>query len=75
MAIVLSLPAAGRLAERIVHDAGAPVTSEQIVTRLEALDIDTERAQAGIRLAVTVGRLEAISGDCLRIPARTEAAA
>ena len=39
------------------------MTSEQVVARLEVLEVDRERAEAGVRLAVTAGRLEAITGD------------
>jgi hypothetical protein len=69
---ILSLTAACRLAERIVRQAGQPVPVEQLVSWLEGLEVDVDRAQASIRLAVTVGRLDAVTDDdgvaCIRLP-------
>ena len=57
---MLSLTAAGRLAERIVRKAGEPVPVDELVATLEGYDVDTDRARAGVQLAVVVGRLTAI---------------
>lgn len=69
---ILSLTATSRLAERCVRVEGGAVPVDQLVASLASLDVDVERAQAGIRLAVTVGRLEAVAdehgGSQLRIP-------
>jgi hypothetical protein len=35
---------------------------EELIAALLALDLDEERTAAGVRLAITVGRLAAISG-------------
>lgn len=75
---VLSVVAVCRLAERHVrHAGGEPVPVERVVAWLEAHDIDTERARAGCRLSVTVGRLEdakdAEGRPCLRAPAKAAA--
>lgn len=48
---VLSLTATSRLAERCIRMAGEPMLVSDLIARLESLDVDTERAQAGIRLA------------------------
>ena len=76
---VLSLTATSRLAERCIRLAGEPMLVSDLIARLESLDVDTERAQAGVRLAVTVGRLEAIEDKAgepwLSIPNTLEAAA
>jgi hypothetical protein len=73
---VLSLVAIGRLAERHLRQADQPVPVEQVVRWLvDAFAVDLDRAQAGVRLAVTVGRLEAIGDNdgrpCLQLPNRT----
>jgi len=66
--------ACGRLAERHCRKAGAPVPIEQLVAMLEAHDVLTDRAQASIRLAVTIGRLEAVTDSegntCVRVPTK-----
>ena len=76
---ILSLTATSRYATRLVRKAGEPVAPADLVRWLEALDIDTERAEAGIRLALIGARLEAVTDDdqrpCLAIPDPREAAA
>jgi hypothetical protein len=70
---VLSLTATGRLAERIVRKAGEPMPVDTLVTTLEAHDVETSRARAGIQLAVIVGRLEGTTDNegrqCVTLPA------
>jgi hypothetical protein len=63
----LSLTGSSRYAERIVKGASRPVPAHDVIARLVVLGVDLERAQAGVRLAVTVGRLVHID-DCLRLP-------
>jgi hypothetical protein len=76
---ILSIVACGRLAERHCRKARAPIPIEQLVRMLEAHDVLTDRAQASIRLAVTIGRLEAVTDDdgraCVRLPAARGAVA
>jgi len=76
---VLSLTATSRYATRLVRKAGEPVAATDLIRWLEALDIDAERAQAGVRLATIVGRLEATTDDeqrpCLAIPDEQKRAA
>jgi hypothetical protein len=71
---VLSIVACGRLAERHCREAGEPVLVEQLVRMLEAHDVLTDRAQASIRLAVTIGRLTAVTDEqgrqCVTLPGR-----
>ena len=73
---ILSIVACGRLAERHCRKAGQPLPVEQLVRMLEAHDVLTDRAQASIRLAVTVGRLDAVTDregrQCVQIPDRGE---
>ena len=74
---VLSIVACGRLAERHCRKAGGgPVPIEQLVPMLEAHDVLTDRAPASIRLAVTVGRLDAVTDregrQCVQIPDKGE---
>jgi hypothetical protein len=68
----LSIVACGRLAERHCRKAGKPVPVEQLVSWLEGLDVDVDRARASIRLACTIGRLEAITDSegraCVQLP-------
>ena len=77
---VLSVVAVGRLTERHVREAGQPVPVEEVVRWLvDAVGVADDRARAGVRLAVTVGRLETTTDDddrpSLRIPTEREAAA
>jgi hypothetical protein len=76
---ILSIVACGRLAERHCRKTGEPVPVEQLVHMLEAHDVLTDRAEASIRLAVTIGRLDAVTDDegrqCVTLPdARGEVA-
>lgn len=75
---ILSLTATGRLAERIVRQTGGLVPVEQLVCWLEGLDVETDRARAGVHLATIVGRLDAVDDEgrpCVRLPsARAEVA-
>ncbi len=57
MTTILSLPAVGRLAERYCRQHGQPVPRADLLKQLVLVDIPPDRADAGIRLAVTVGRL------------------
>jgi len=71
MTTILSVVAVGRLAERSVRQAGEPVVVEQVLDSLVSLGVAVDRAEAGIRLATTIGRLESIERDgrtYLRIP-------
>ena len=74
---MLSIVACGRLCERACRQAAAPVPIADFVAMLEAHDVLTDRAEASIRLAVTIGRLEALTDDegqpCVRIPAERAA--
>ncbi len=54
---ILSLPAIGRLAERYCRQHGQPIPRAELVKQLASVDVPPDRADAGIRLAVTVGRL------------------
>ncbi len=54
---ILSLPAVGRLAERHLRQHGQPIPRAQLIKALEAIDVPDDRAAAGIRLAITIGRL------------------
>jgi hypothetical protein len=77
---VLSVVAVGRLAERHVRQPGEPVPVEHVVRWLvDSLGVADDRAHAGARLAVTVGRLEAIEDSngrpCLCLPNERTAAA
>lgn len=68
---VLSLTACSRLATRLVHQAGEPVVAAHLVRQLEQLEIETTRAQAGVRLALIGNRLERVEIDgehYVRIP-------
>jgi len=58
---ILSLPAIGRLAERHVRQHGQPIPRAALVKFLRSIDVDVpdDRADAGVRLAITVGRLAA----------------
>ncbi len=49
--------AVSRLAERHVRHQRDPIAVTELVRTLEALDVDRDRANAGIRLAVDSGRL------------------
>ena len=74
---VLSIVAVGRLAERRVREAGEPVRVEAVVRWLvDSVDVQDDRARAGVRLATYVGRLEGITDDrgraCVRIPEKRE---
>jgi hypothetical protein len=68
---VLSIVACGRLAERHCRKAGGAVPIDALVHMLEAHDVQPDRAQASIRLACTIGRLEATTVEgkpCVRVP-------
>lgn len=54
---ILSLPAVGRVAERHLRQHGQPIPREQLVAWLDSIDVAPERAKAGLRLAITCGRL------------------
>jgi len=54
---ILSLPAVGRVAERRLRQHGQPMPQAELVKWLGTIDVAHERALAGIRLAVTIGRL------------------
>ena len=54
---ILSLPAIGRLAERHVRQHGQPIPRAALVKWLRSIDVPDDRADAGVRLAITVGRL------------------
>ena len=55
---ILSLPAVGRVTERYLRQQhGQPIPRAQLVAWLESVDVAHERAHAGIRLAITIGRL------------------
>jgi len=60
---VLSLVAVGRLAERHIRQATEPVLATALVSWFEHMNVDAERAQAGIRLAVIGARLEQTEVD------------
>ncbi len=68
---ILSLPAIARLAERHVRQHGQPIPRGQLVKSLEMLDVERTRADAGVRLATTVGRL-VDTPNGLAIPALDE---
>ena len=74
---ILSIVACGRLCERTCRQASAPVPISELVEMLEGHDVLTDRAHASIRLATTIGRLEAVTDDegnaCVRIPAERAA--
>jgi hypothetical protein len=76
---VLSLTATSRLAERAVRQAGQTVPVEELVTQLVNLDVEEDRARAGVRLAEIAGRLEVVTDDqdrpCIRLPRELKAAA
>jgi hypothetical protein len=76
---ILSLTAIARLAERRCRQADQPVPLTDLLAWLTDLEVETGQAQAGVRLATIVGRLETVEDDerrpCLRIPNVTEAAA
>jgi hypothetical protein len=75
---ILSLPATARLLERHVRQNG-PATRDQLIGWLVSVDVSHDLAQAGLRLAVTCGRLEPAHDDegtvVYRVPASTERAA
>ena len=54
---ILFLPAIGRLAERYCRQHGLPVPRADLVKQLGSIDVPPDRADAGIRLACTIGRL------------------
>jgi len=54
---VLSLPAVGRVVERHLRQHGQPMPRADLVKWLGTIDVQPERALAGIRLAIIVGRL------------------
>ncbi len=54
---ILSLPAIGRLAERHVRQHGQPIPRAALVKWLTSIDVPDDRADAGLRLACTIGRL------------------
>jgi len=77
MATILSLPAVARLAERHVRDnhaGGLPV--DELVGWLVRVRVAPDRARAGVRLAVTCGRLvAAVDGDGrqgVRVPSQRD---
>ncbi len=53
---ILSLRAVRQHAERYVRQHG-PTPRAELVKALEAIDVPDDRADAGIRLAITIGRL------------------
>lgn len=59
---ILSLPAVARVAERHVRQTG-PQPPKALLTWLTSIDISRERAEAGLRLATTCGRLELARHD------------
>lgn len=65
---ILSLPAIARLVERHVRDHG-PITATDLLAWLKSIDVDQDRAAAGLRLAVIGGRLEPAPGDTLHAAA------
>jgi hypothetical protein len=71
---ILSIVACGRLAERLVRQAGQPVPVEEVAARLGSYGIDVDRARAGVQLAVIVGRLEGSADEdgntCVRVPTK-----
>ncbi len=79
MTRVLSIVAVGRLAARHVRQVGQALPVDDVVQWLvDSSGVQDDRARAGVRLAVVVGRLEAEDHDgqpCLRIPDEMEAAA
>lgn len=65
---MLSLTALARIAEREVRDWG-PLDVDQVIDHLTvAAGMDTERAEAGLRLAVIGRRLELDRDATLRMP-------
>ena len=54
---ILSTRAVSRLAERHVYSHADAIPIPELVKTLEALDVDHDRAHAGIKLAVDSGRL------------------
>jgi hypothetical protein len=54
---ILSTRAVSRLAERHVRQGPEPVPAGELLRELQALDVDGERARAGIVLALDCGRL------------------
>jgi hypothetical protein len=68
---ILSLPAVARLAERHCRQHRQPIPRAELLKSLEALGVERSRAEAGVRLATTCGRLiDTPSG--LAIPALDE---
>jgi hypothetical protein len=59
---ILSLPATARLLERRIRETG-PATHDQLIAWLTSLDVARDRAEAGLRLAITCGRLELATDD------------
>jgi len=50
------------LLERHVHQTG-PTTRDELVAWLMSIDVARDRAEAGVRLAVTCGRRELATDD------------
>jgi hypothetical protein len=77
MTTLLSLPAIARVAERHVRQRG-PATRDQLLAWTATVDVASDRAEAGLRLAVTCGRLELAvdseRGAIYRVPQPTEQA-
>lgn len=69
-----SLPALALAAEQHVRTNG-PLTTADLLTLLATVTTDPDRAEAGIRLAITCGRLELDHDGTLRTTSATENAA
>ncbi len=67
---ILSLRAVRQQAERYVRQHG-PTPRAELVKQLVSIDVPDDRAAAGIRLAITIGRLVDTPGG-LAIPALDE---
>lgn len=79
MTRILSIIAVGKLAERRCRELARPVSIDELVAWLESCEVDVDRAHAGVRLAVYVARLDAVTDDegraCVKLPeARDEVA-
>jgi hypothetical protein len=70
---ILSIRALSAIAERHIRDHG-PTSVDDLVAQFTDQAVTPERAQAGIRLAVSSGRLTLDRDATVRVPT-TEAAA
>jgi len=60
---ILSVTAASRLAEQLLHEAGGELTHDGLLDRLEDLDVDRKRGAAGFGQAIVIGRLQAVASE------------